>query len=113
MDDVGKQSLFPPLPVITGDDRPRKPDIHVGFLEQQVALDDQFLGKALVDSAVKQARRLVQYVVTDADRVKGDVTGDDDRGFYRSLHQLFDAIKLQLLGPALYAVILSCREVMQ
>ena len=107
MHHVRQQPLLPPVPVFAGDNRARKADVHVGVLEQQVALDDQFLGKALVDAAVKQASRLVQDVVADPDRVKGDVAGHDDGRLRRLHHQQLDVVEIKLLRPAFDAIVLA------
>ena len=56
--------------------------------------------KTLVDTLVKQARGLVQDVVTHPDRIEGDVTGHDDSRLDRLLYQVFNIVEIQLFGPS-------------
>ena len=111
--DTRQQALFPPAPVLAGDDWLREANIHVGILEQQVTLDDQLLGEALVDAAVEQACSLMKNVVTDANRVEGDVARHDHRGLDRPGHHFLEIVEAELFRPALDALVLAERVIVQ
>ncbi len=77
------------------------------MLEQQVTLDDQLFGETLVYTLVKQARDLMQNIVTDPNRIESNVTGYDDSRFDRFHHQMLDVVETQLFSPTFDPVVFA------
>lgn len=92
-----------PVPDAAGIDRLAHADIHVGVPEDDVALDQQFLGLAHAQPPGKQIDAFEQQIFRGTDRVKGDVGRDDQGRLQRRRQQFIEAVEFQQFPPALQA----------
>ena len=89
-----------PAPVPLHAHRLSETDVHVRMLEQEVALDQQFLGKPPGQPAAREhVRAPAQQVVSDAHRPEGDVRGHDAGGLARCGEQRRGVRQPEVPGP--------------
>src|SRR5690606_21476922 len=74
-----QQATEPGRGAAGGGERAAELYVHVGLLQQEIALDEQLLGRARLEAAAQSLHRFAQDVVVQVQRMEGDVGGDDDR----------------------------------
>ena len=82
-------------------------DIHVGFLQQDIAFDQQFLARLVSNLPAKELNTPVQDIVVIADRIEGDVAGHDLGRFPCRRDHHLQIPHAQRRDPAIKAVFLS------
>ena len=74
-DEARQKRPLPAPPGVGRVDGVAEADIHVGFLEQDIALDQQLLGKARPVTLSEQLGPLLQQIIRHPDRIECDVGG--------------------------------------
>ena len=92
---------FEPVPGDARGDGVGEPDVHVGALQQDVALDQQLVLDPVGEPAAEQLGSLAQDVVVGAHRPEGDVGGHDQRRFPGGGDQRVDVVHAQRVDPSL------------
>ena len=98
-DQTRKNLPFPPLPDFHRPHRIAQPHIHIGLFEQDVSLDEQFLGEPFAQPIGEKFHPLAEDVVADTDRVEGDVGGNDQGRAPHGCHKVFHRFQPQPFGP--------------
>ena len=94
------QGPFPAAPALPHRNRGRQADVHVGFPQQQIAFDQQFLQVAAFETGTQALGHLEQPVGLHPQGKEGDVGRHDPGRLAAALQQDLHALQPQGFAPA-------------